>query len=157
MNNNDVIEYIRNNSKHPHAALIAEWLLTGCEVEYWHIDREWVLTDSPSWSNQRKYRLVKPKPAYRVYLDEHPRIVERFPDGTYSMNYKDNLQWLSDWIEYDMSKWSNEYIQKVAEIDESAAQWLVDNGHIDGEIRRMFVWGDTPQGHDYWENIDSKL
>lgn len=163
MNNNDVIEYIKNNSKHPHAALMVEWLLTGCGVETWYEDiREWVICKNPVWYLERDYSLIRPKPACRMYLGitGTPATVERYPDGTYSSNYDENLNWLSDWIEYDPQptvKWPNEYIQRIAGIDESAAQWIVDNGHIGTYLRAMFTWKQTPQGHDYWENIDQTL
>ena len=163
MNNNDVIEYIRQNSKHPHAALIAEWLLTGCEVKF--LDEglgEMSTCENPAWLPEYKYSLVKPKPACRVYLRTtgHPATVERFPDGTYSENYNENLEWISDWIEYDPEltpEWPNEYIKRIAEIDESAAQWIVDNGHINGTVGNMFTWERTPQGFNYWSNIDQTL
>lgn len=130
MTNNDVIEYIRQNSKHTHAELIAEWLLTGWEVKF--LDEalgEMFTCENPAWVPEYKYCLVKPKPACRVYLRTtgYPATVDRYEDGTYSDNYNENLEWISDWIEYDPEptpKWPNEYIQQIAEIDQSAAQQL---------------------------------
>lgn len=168
MNNNDVIEYIRQNSKHTHAELIAEWLLTGCEVEVYRDDLErYVTCENPTWLPEYKYCLVKPKPVYRVYFDKHSGLtgtVERNSDGTYSENYNENLEWISDWIEYDPDptpKWPDEYIQRIAEIDQSAAQWIVDNidpneADLD-HLSYMFTWSESPQGHDYWENIYQTL
>jgi len=61
MTNNDVIEYIRQNSKHTHAELIAEWLLTGCEVKVYYDDLEqYVICEEPRWSPECKYLLVQP-------------------------------------------------------------------------------------------------
>lgn len=167
MNNKEVIKYVKNNSKHPHAALIVEWLLTDCEVKVWNNSPgEWLICDYPKWSPDCKYLLVKPKPACRVYLRTtgYPATVERFPDGTYSPNYNENLEWLSDWIEYDTLpkvEWPNEYIQRIAEIDEYAAQWIVDNIKLNdpnsASLWTMFTWGKTPQGYDYWRRIDQTL
>lgn len=167
MNNNDVIEYIRQNSKHTHAELIAEWLLTGCEVIF--LDEalgERFTCENPSWLPERKYLLVKRKPAYRVFklFKRTTSTVDRYENGTYSENYNENLEWISDWIEYDPDptpKWPDEYIQRIAEIDQSAAQWIVDNidpneADLD-HLSSMFTWSESPQGHDYWENIYQTL
>jgi hypothetical protein len=165
MNNNDVIEYIRVNSKHPHAALMVEWLLTGCEVKVYYDDLEqYVICENPTWRSECDYLLSQPKPVCRVYLRTtgYPATVERFPDGTYSENYNENLEWISDWIEYDPEptrKWPNEYIKRIAEIDQSAAQWIVDNINEDNwnNLLFMFVWRETQQGHEYWQNIYQTL
>lgn len=164
MNNNDVIEYIKNNSKHPHAALIAEWILTGCEVIVRNNDLcDWITCPNPMWLREHKCRLVQPKPAYRVYLTQsgQPGIVER--DG-FDLTLESNYNWLSDWIDYDRQptvKWPNEYIQRIAEIDEYAAQWIVDNIKLNdpnsASLWTMFTWGKTPQGYDYWSSIDQTL
>jgi len=167
MNNNDVIEYIRQNSKHPHAALIAEWLLTGCEVEVYYDDpEEYIICEEPTWYPESKYRLVKRKPAYRVFklFKRTTSTVDRYENGTYSDNYNENLEWISDWIEYDPEptpKWPDRHIQRIAEIDESAAQWIVDNIKLNksdsSNLWEMFVWGTTPQGHAYWDSIYKTL
>ena len=164
MNNNDVIEYIRQNSKHTHAELIAEWLLTGCEVKFLDEDLVELFTcENPTWLSERKYILVKPKPAYRVYLTQsgNAGMVER--DG-FDPTLESNYNWISDWIEYESVpeiKWPNEYIKRIAEIDESAAQWIVDNIKLNeansASLWSMFTWKQTPQGHDYWDNIYQTL
>lgn len=56
-------------------------------------------------------------------------------------------------------------IDAVREIDSDAADyleneapkldtWFSDN---DDHLDFMFTWADTPQGHDYWENIFIEL
>lgn len=167
MNNNDVIEYIRENSKRPHAALIAEWLLTGYEVKVYYDDLEqYVICEEPEWRPERKYLLVKPKPAYRVFKlsQRTTSTVDRYENGTYSDNYKDDLEWLSDWIEYEPQstvRWPNEYIKRIAEIDESAAQWVVNNVELNesnrNDLSSMFSFSSSPQGHEYWWNIYETL
>ena len=53
---------------------------------------------------------------------------------------------------------------RVAKIDKGAARYMRKHAPHDlncfcyyGELNGCFVWCDTPQGHDFWENIYDKL
>ena len=52
---------------------------------------------------------------------------------------------------------------KVAKIDKGAARYMRKHAPnlkdfvYDRELVCCFVWDDTPQGHDFWENIYDKL
>lgn len=54
-------------------------------------------------------------------------------------------------------------IDKVAKIDKDASDYLRKAPYelkcfrYHGKLNSCFVWYDTPQGHDYWENIYKKL
>ncbi len=179
MNNEQVIKYISERSKDPHAALIAEWLLTGRDVEYLTNNEEWVTATRPDWSPAVKYRLVKPKmkPAYRVYKSDDSDLtgtVDRHPDGSLSSNYRDDLNWLSDWIEYDPDPkhWPTPLVKRIAAIDIKAAGWIVDHWDellndkysLGGDYSResqylcgMFFWEPSEHGDKYWRKISHRL
>lgn len=53
---------------------------------------------------------------------------------------------------------------KVFKIDKSAARYMREQAPKElrdfvycGELNSSFIWGDTPQGHNFWENIYDKL
>ena len=53
---------------------------------------------------------------------------------------------------------------RVSKIDKSAARYMRKHAPQElkgfsyyGELNGCFVWFETPQGHDYWENIYYKL
>lgn len=52
-------------------------------------------------------------------------------------------------------------IERVREIDWYAAKFLEDNStKIDDDcdtLLECFTWENTPQGHDYWEDLSKKL
>lgn len=52
-------------------------------------------------------------------------------------------------------------IERVREIDWHAAKFLEDNcSHFNeqtSELIGCFIWKETPQGHDYWEDLSKKL
>lgn len=57
-----------------------------------------------------------------------------------------------------------ELTAKVSKIDKSAAKYMREQAPKElrdfvycGELNSSFIWGDTPQGHDFWENIYDKL
>lgn len=169
MNNEQAIKYISENSKNPHAAMIAEWLLTGWDVEYLTNNEEWAPANRPSWNHYTKYRLVR-KPAYRVYIDKDGDVMcaRRSADGAISQGFKE-VKWLSDdWIEYDPKQWPTPLVERIAAIDIKAAEWIVDNWDElledrytrGGTYRRdsntlgnMFFFGSPPQGIMYWADI----
>lgn len=149
----EAIAHIASASKHPHAAMIAEWLITDCDVEISN-NKGWDLIEQPTqpaWSRNFIYRLVYPKikPAYRVYRlpDGLTSTVDRMKDGTLT-NTNHDLPWVSDWIEYDDQtqdnklnttnfikhrslnlerKWPTPLVERIAAIDIKAAEWIVDN------------------------------
>ena len=52
---------------------------------------------------------------------------------------------------------------RVAKIDKGAARYMrtqapaLKDFVYDSDLICCFVWGDTPQGHDFWEDINDKL
>lgn len=55
----------------------------------------------------------------------------------------------------------NDLVARIRSIDSNAADWIVNNENMiykyaDG-FPLMFEWGITPQGYDYWHEIDVKL
>lgn len=177
MNKEQVIKYISENSKNPHAAIIAEQLLTGWDVEYLTNNEEWVTATRPNWSPTVKYRLVKPKikPAYRVYIDKSgDTLCARLSaDGTISQAFKE-VKWLSDWTEYDPDpkQWPTPLVERIAAIDRDAANWIVENwdvlledkyslgGNYSRESRylcTMFFWEESDLGDKFWRDISKKL
>lgn len=59
-----------------------------------------------------------------------------------------------------------ELVGKVRKIDPDAAKYLESKElrkiggsgfHYIGIISGVMVWSFTPQGHDYWQNIENKL
>ena len=53
---------------------------------------------------------------------------------------------------------------KVAKIDKGAARYMrkhapnkLKSFTYDGYLSGCFYWAETPQGHDFWENINDKL
>lgn len=174
----DAINHIASVSKHKHAAIIAKWLITGWIVEFKNISGDWCKNKYPGWGKETEYRLIEPKPkkpAYRVYKTGNiANTVIRFEDGSYTSNYKENLDWLTDWTEYypDQKKWPTPLVERIAAIDIKAAEWIVDHWDellddrytIKGEhsrdsekLKRMFSWIQSDQGWFYWRDIAEKL
>ena len=171
----DAINHIASVSKHKHAEIIAKWLITGWDVKLKGFDER---LECPSWLNNVEYELIEPKPpkpAYRVYQAYIlTGTVDRYSDGTYSANYHENLDWLTDWIEYDPDpkKWPTPLVARIAAIDIKAAEWIVDHWDELLEVKyigsnnysrdsdrllEMFVWNKSDQGHLYWRSIADKL
>lgn len=181
LNNEQVIKYIAENSKHTHAAIIAEWLITGWQVEFHSTSGRWLEASIPNWGKDTKYRLVKPqiKPAYRLYKYKNQRgscAQNRYEDGTISHHVNDkDVIWLTpDWIEYDTEpkKWPTPLVKRIAAIDIKAAEWIVDNwdelltdkyiykGRYSRDSTRldqMFCWAESDYDEDYWYDISMKL
>lgn len=174
----DAINHIASISKHKHAAIIAKWLITGWDVEFKNQNVKWVTTPDPYWHESNEYRLIEPKPpkpAYRVYQAYIlTGTVDRYSDGTYSANYHENLDWLTDWIEYDPDpkKWPTPLVERIAVIDIDAAQWIVDHwdelledrytnegkhSRYSETLRNMFSWIESDQEGKYWLEISEKL
>lgn len=173
------IEHIASVSKHPHAAMIVEWLITDAKVEYFEDYGPWVLCDEYLiWHKEVKYRLVYPKikPAYRVYRHKKTGCTYSRDsiDGTRDNRLTEYSEWISEWIEYDEPKqWPTPLVERIAAIDRDAAQWIVENwddlvageystnnkdvnAHA-GTLNMMFIWGLAPQGDKYWRRIYKKL
>ncbi len=178
MNDKDqaAIDHIASVSKHPHAAMIVKWLITGWDVEFQHAIGEWKISDFPTWSPGSKYRLIEPKPvkpAYRVYGGANgTNTVDRLPNGSLSHGIPDGAEWLGEWIEYDQpKKWPTPLVERIAAIDPEAAQWIVDHwedlldekytvgvyDRMNDRLLDMFYWTSSPQKHDYWSKISDKL
>jgi len=113
------------------------------------------------------------KPAYRVYVDTKSLRTNTVDDsdGTRHHDLPALCEWISDWIEYDPpKKWPTPLVERIAAIDLEAAQWIVD--HWDdllqdkyknnmysrdaNSVIDMFKWDASPQGADYWDDIDNK-
>jgi len=181
MNDKDqaAIDHVASVSKHPHAAMIVKWLITGWDVEFEYATEEWKIIDYPSWAHDIKYRLIEPKPAkpaYRVYINKTTgsTISRDSLDGHREDYLDNNYEWLCDWIEYDPSpkKWPTPLVERIAAIDIKAAEWIVN--HWDDlledkytyknnysrdcdTLTHMFDWETPPQGTAYWESISVKL
>ncbi len=174
----DAINHIASVSKHKHAALIAKWLITGCKVEFKNFKLEWEKAKHPGWLERHEYRLIEPKPpkpAYRVYIvGTITNTVDRYADGTYSINLIEGINWLTDWIEYDpdQKKWPTPLVERIAAIDIDAAQWIVDHwddllenrytnkgehSRVSDKLLSMFSWIESDQGGYYWRDIADKL
>lgn len=171
------IDHIASVSKNPHAAMVVKWLITGWDVVYkGQKDR----LPHPCWSKDDEYELIEPKPAkpaYRVYKrndDITTYTQDRYVSGNTSHIHNiDDVEWISDWVEYDPpKKWPTPLVERIAAIDIKAAEWIVDNWDDllddvyvtnDGYSRDserliyMFCWKNSPQGSQYWNNIDNKL
>jgi hypothetical protein len=54
-------------------------------------------------------------------------------------------------------------VDKVSAIDKDAAYYLRNGARnlrpfqMAGYLAGVMLWYDTPQGHDYWDNINNKL
>lgn len=151
MNNEQVIEYVRATSNHPHAEKIIEWILTGCIVKYWHdYDNEWKETTTPGWNKDTKYLLFTPKPAkpaYRVYRVKHTGQTftrDNEKDGSRNDILTNKSEWISDWIEYDPpKKWPTPLVERIAAIDIKAAD--------------MFTWIASPKSGFYCDGIKYQI
>jgi hypothetical protein len=180
----DAIAHIASVSKHPHAPVIVEWLLTGYQVEYFEDNGPWNLCyEYPVWYKENKYLIVYPKikPAYRVYRYKGESVTctqDRFTDGTESpLDFPHDTEFLSDWIEYDEPKnWPTPLVERIAAIDLEAAQWIVDHwdellddrytkdspdgivvySRESNELNKMFSWGASGR-IGYWINIYKQL
>jgi len=181
MNNEQVIKYVSENSKNPHAAMMVEQLLTGWDVELEDQPNSWVKDPNTIWHPLVKYRLVKPKmkPAYRVFRlagETRPRVQYRNADGSESSTLLTNTTavCLTDWVEYDPEpkQWPTPLVERIAAIDIEAAEWIVDNWDElledrytrGGTYRRdsntlgnMFFFGSPPQCSMYWADISIRL
>lgn len=171
------IDHVTSVSKNPHAAMIVRWLVTGWDVKRKDDD---IILQAPHWIEGVEYELIEPKPAkpaYRVYKD-------RNMPGTYTQDrdingkvtqicFEDNVEFISDWIEYDPpKKWPTPLVERIAAIDIKAAEWIVDNWDDlltykytnDGMHKResnilknMFSWIQSPQYGYYWDRISKEL
>lgn len=169
------IDHVASVSKHPHAAMIVKWLITGWDVKT-KIGKE--VIENPTWFIDIDYELIEPepaKPAYRVYVDREgvTFTAQRDTDGKIYQAYTDGVEWLGGWIEYDPpKKWPTPLVERIAAIDLEAAEWIVDNwanlledrysgsvskGRESKKLRKMFDWGESPQGKEYWREIAEKL
>lgn len=182
MNDKDqaAIDHVASVSKHPHAAMIVKWLITGWDVEFQHAIGEWKISDFPTWSPGSKYRLIEPnpaKPAYRVYRSiSSGNTYTRDSNGGERYDYLDGegvvREWISDWIEYDPpKKWPTPLVERIAAIDIKAAEWIVDhwddlltdkytfkgNYSRDSEtLDHMFDWDETEFIFN-WVDISKEL
>ncbi len=177
MNDKDqaAIDQVASVSKHPHAAMIVKWLITGWDVK--RKDRETVLPQ-PYWHIDVEYELIEPKPvkpAYRVYSDQDGDlfVAERNPDGGVCQTFTEGCEWISpDWIEYGPpKKWPTPLVERIAAIDIKAAQWIVDHWDdlldekytMHGQYSRdrnrlieMFSWNISGPNFN-WYDISDKL
>ena len=183
MNDKDqaAIDHVASVSKHPHAAMIVKWLITGWDVEFLYKDtiNDYNTAPFPSWHPDTVFRLIEPKPekpAYRVFIepgDGEPRTVTRKHYNKHSDSYDDKVDWISDWEEYDPpKKWPTPLVERIAAIDLEAAQWIVKHwddlledrytrkGMYDREsqlLSHSFDWSESDIGAIFWEEISTKL
>ena len=175
MNDKDqaAIDHVASVSKHPHAAMIVKWLITGWGVK-WKGSKG--VIDNPAWTPEHKYELIEPKPAYRVYRKIGCRgtyTLDRYVDGWFNAPLPENCEFVSEWIEYDPpKKWPTPLVERIAAIDIKAAEWIVDHwddlladrysfgvtvGRSASTLHEMFCWKESPQGKEYWWDISNKL
>lgn len=180
MNDNDqaAIDHVASVSKHPHAAMIVKWLITGWDVI--RKDDPDNIIISPRWHKGEEYELIEPKPAkpaYRVFIepnDGEPKTVTRKHYDKHNDSYDGKVEWISDWIEYDPEpkKWPTPLVERIAAIDIKAAQWIVEHwddllddkytqkGRYSRESSRldsMFPWRFSEISEDVWFDISKKL
>ncbi len=175
MNDKDqaAIDHVASVSKHPHAAIIVKWLITGWKVRA-KMSEE--IIEAPHWISNVSYELIEPNPAYRVFIepgDGEPRTVTRKHYNKHSDSYDGKVEWISDWIEYDPpKKWPTPLVERIAAIDLEAAQWIVEHwddllnddysckGRYSREsviLTSMFDWSESDKGVMFWSNIDNHL
>jgi len=178
MNDKDqaAIDHVASVSNNPHAAMIVKQLITGWDLKS---NITGTIIKNTTWVDGSEWQLIEPKPAkpaYRVYIepgDGEPKTVTRKHYDKHSDSYDNKVEWISDWIEYDPpKKWPTPLVERIAAIDIKAAEWIVD--HWDDLLDRkyvtednysrdskvllsMFCWKASPQGVQYWNNIDNKL
>lgn len=106
MNDKDqsAIDHVASVSKHPHAAMIVKWLITGLGVKL-----KGHKLDNPQWIAGLAYELIEPKPAkpaYRVYSDKDGDlfVAERNSEGGICQTFTDGCEWVAEWVEYDPPK-----------------------------------------------------
>lgn len=175
MNDKDqaAIDHVASVSKHPHAAMIVKWLITGWDVK-WKGSKGTIV--NPAWVPEHEYELIA-KSAYRVYTYQgtnSAKLQNRFEDGSVTnIGDIDKVEFLSDWIEYDSPKgWPTPLVERIASIDIKAAEWIVDhwddlledkytmNNIHEREsnlLNYMFYWYNSPQGEGYWKDISRQL
>ena len=131
------------------------------------------------YSDPRIILRKKSRPAYRVYKDKGiPGTYTQDRDSNGNVTHicgEDNVEFISDWIEYDLpKKWPTPLVERIAAIDIKAAQWIV--GHWDhlleekytkgptltfsrdaGKLQLMFNWRVSDQSWYYWYKISGKL
>ena len=68
--------------------------------------------------------------------------------------------------EIDRYKLFLELCKKISKVDREAGDWLLNGGFgwlskrrfaFTSNLSGLFTWGDSPQGHDYWSAINSKI
>lgn len=144
-------------------------IFKGSELQYKKQDGTWV-----DCYNSSEYR-TKPKTVkFRNYLTAQnlPGIIfDNHPKDIKPLNFK---KWLGDWQEVEVEscqQWPSELVERIAEIDLDAAEWLRDNlgnlkdyrsisGADINKVRRLFdlmCFTSTPQGRSYWRRIARKL
>jgi len=175
MNDKDqaAIDHIASVSQNPHAAMIVKQLITGWDLKS---NITGTIIKNTTWVDGSEWQLIEPKPAkpaYRVYGGANgTNTVDRLPNGSLSHGIPDGAEWLGEWIEYDPpKKWPTPLVERIAAIDIKAAEWIVD--HWDdlledkyknsnmysrdaNSVIDMFKWDESPQGTDYWDDIDNK-
>lgn len=106
----EAIAHIVKMSRHPHAKMIAEWLITGYKVEFLNVHKkDWLEITNPSWEHATQYRFINLKPAYRVFKyknGEETCTQDRYVTG--EVSYIEDVEWFSNWVEYDLSNTSGE-------------------------------------------------
>lgn len=181
MNDKDqaAIDHVASVSKNPHAAMIVKWLITGWDVRFRQGNGDMCSTTAVTWNPGTYYELIEPKPdkpAYRVYMDKDGNTftATRYPDRTIYQEFTKDVEWLSDWIEYDQpKKWPTPLVERISAIDIKAAQWIVDNwddlllddrytrkGMYDREsnlLSHSFDWSESDIDANIWEEISTKL
>ena len=179
MNDRDqaAIDHVASVSKHPHAAMIVKWLITGCEIEFYDDEyKRWVTVGgNPTWYDDIKYRIIEQKPAYRVYINKNTGYTSTLDSkgGFRGELPCINGKWISGWIEYDEpKKWPTPLVESIAEINMDAANWIVDhwddllddkytyrgNYSRDSEtLDLMFDWSESDINANIWEEISTKL
>lgn len=140
MNNEEVIKYIGENSKHKHAKLIAEWLLRfpNCEVEKYYVDEKYNhIPELLTWRQNEQYRLL-PKIKEESWPSE---LVERI-----SKIDLDAAHWLKDhWDELDTQKYIGHVVYKRSTKNTS-------------RLDALFNWSlDTEHNFLYWHNLNEQL
>ena len=95
--------------RHKHADVIIAWA-EGKDVQVWdHTINKWGdIPGTPTWREDREYRVKPPTKKYRVALfkdsfsgDTHTNTAETLNEAKRYEAVPNFVRWLTDWIEYE--------------------------------------------------------
>lgn len=132
MNDKDqaAIDHVASVSKHPHAAMIVKWLITGWDVRFRQGNGDMCSTTAATWNPDTEYELIEPK---KRTIPLVARIAA---------------------IDLEAAQWIVDHWDDLLE-----DRYTCKNNYSRDcdTLSHMFDWEAPPQGADYWSNISEKL